>query len=89
MALVFQVETGSLAITLTASAHILFYSLPDSWATYFQALSRVDRIGQTRSISHYYLQCPGTLDAPMLTSLREKRDMHAELMGNPAGFLLG
>jgi Helicase conserved C-terminal domain len=89
MALVFQVRTGSLAITLTAAAHVLFYSLPDGWEDYWQALSRLDRAGQTRSISHYYLLAPGTVDMRQLDALREKRDMHAELMGNPRGFLLG
>lgn len=89
IALVFQVSTGSLAYNLTAASHVVFYSLPDSWVDYWQALSRVDRQGQRKAINHYYLVAPGTLDARMLRALREKRDMHAEIMGNPQGFLLG
>jgi SNF2 family DNA or RNA helicase len=88
-ALVFQVATGSLAITLTNCANILYYSLPDSWDTYWQSLSRVHRAGLSRSLSHHYILAPGTVDIRQLKSLRGKRDLHAELMGNPEDFLLG
>jgi SNF2 family DNA or RNA helicase len=88
-ALVFQVATGSLAITLTNCANILYYSLPDSWDTYWQSLSRVHRAGLSRSLSHHYILAPGTVDMRQLKALRGKRDLHAELMGNPEDFLLG
>lgn len=89
VALVFQVATGSLAITLTAATTVLFYSLPDNWEHYWQALQRVHRPGQTRGVVYHHLISPGTVDVSMLKALRGKANMHGELMGNTRAFVYG
>lgn len=88
MALVFQVATGSLAITLTAASEVLFYSLPDGWDTYYQCLARVHRAGQTKKVRYRHLVAPGTVDVTTLKALRAKADLHRELMGNMKAFLM-
>jgi SNF2 family DNA or RNA helicase len=89
MCLVFQVDTGSLAITLTAGSEVIFYSLPDSWDSYWQATNRVHRPGQNHKVRYRHLIAPGTVDVSILRALRGKSDMHSELMGNPREFLFG
>jgi SNF2 family DNA or RNA helicase len=87
--LVFQVQTGSLAITLTEANEVVFYSLPDGWDTYYQCFKRVHRAGQSRAVRIRHLVCPGTVDVSQLQSLRDKSDWQAELMQNPRGYLWG
>jgi SNF2 family DNA or RNA helicase len=88
-ALIFQVQTGSLAITLTNCAHVLFYSLPDGWEQYYQCTKRTHRQGQTRPVLYRHLICPGTVDITQLQTLRGRRDMHSELMRTPKDYLMG
>lgn len=87
--LVFQVQTGSLAITLTASNEVVFYSLPDGWDTYYQCFKRVHRAGQNRAVRIRHILCPQTVDVAQLASLKGKSDWQAELMKNPRGYLWG
>jgi Mesyanzhinovviridae DNA helicase len=86
---VFQVATGSLAIDLSAAHEALFYSLPDSFIDYYQAVSRFAGPKQKQAVRVRHLVCPGTVDIRQLAGLREKADLHAELMGNPKRFLFG
>lgn len=88
-ALVFQADAGSLAIELTAAAEVVFYSLPDSWDTFYQCLERVRGPKQNRPVRYTFLIARGTVDMSVLAALRNKRDMHAELMRSPKSFLLG
>jgi hypothetical protein len=88
-ALVFQVATGSEAITLTAASEVLFYSLPDGWLQYRQACDRVHRPGQAKPVRYRHLIARGTLDRSVLNTLVRRADQHAELMGDPGAFLRG
>lgn len=89
VAIIFQVDTGSLAITLTAASEVLFYSLPDGWITYWQCLARVHRQGQKMPVTYRHLYCPGTVNVKHMSTLREKADFHAELMRSPREVLFG
>lgn len=88
-ALVFQSEAGSLAIELTAAAEEFFYSLPDSWETFYQCLERVRGPKQQRPVRYSFLVAKGTADLSVLATLRGKRDMHRALMRNPRSFMYG
>lgn len=88
-ALVFQVETGSISIELSRAADVVFYSLPDSWGTFYQCLERVRGPKQKRPVRHSFIIARNTVDQSVLETLREKRDMHAEMMRHPRGFLFG
>ena len=88
-ALVFQAETGSLAIELTRAAEVVYYSLPDGWETFKQTGDRVMGPKQKRPVRYTYLLARGTVDNSVLEALRHKRDMHQEMMKNPRGFMFG
>lgn len=87
--IVFQAEAGSLGLDLTASAETFFYSIPDSWETFFQCTRRVLGPKQKRPVRHTFLTAMGTVDTAVLQAVRNKRDMHREMMGNPKSFLFG
>lgn len=87
--LVFQAEAGSLGLDLTAAAETFFFGLPDSWETYFQCLNRVKGPKQKRPVRHSFLITQNTVDSSVLASLRNKRDLHREMMNNPKSFLFG
>lgn len=87
--LVFQVDTGSLAITLTRAREVIFYSLPDSWDSYWQSCNRIHRIGQTSSVRYRHIVVPNTVDMSVLKALHRKSDMHRAIMQNPRGFFFG
>ena len=88
-ALVFQVEAGALAIELTNAAEVLFYSLPDSWESFYQATQRVQGPKQTRPVRHSFILAKNTVDQGVLDALRGKKDLHKELLRNPESFLFG
>jgi SNF2 family DNA or RNA helicase len=88
-ALVFQSEAGALAIELTRAAEVFYYSLPDSWETFKQTGDRVMGPKQTRPVRYTYLLARRTVDISVLSALRTKKDMHAEMMKHPRGFLFG
>ena len=88
-ALVFQCEAGALAIELTAAAESVFYSLPDSWESFYQATQRLAGPKQTRPVRHTFILARGTVDESVLHTLRSKKNLHAEMMDHPRAFLFG
>lgn len=87
--LVFQVQTGSLSIELTAAAEVILYSLPDSWELYWQILMRVCGPNQTRPVRYSHILARNTADLSVLGALRRKEDGHGEMMQTPRRFLMG
>lgn len=88
-ALVFQVQTGHLAIELSAAAEVVFYSPPDSWELYYQSLSRVLGPNQKRPVRYTHILAKHTLDASVMSSLSNKEDMHRVMYKDPRRFLYG
>jgi len=88
-ALVFQVQTGSLSIELSAAAEVVIYSPPDGWENYFQCLQRVMGPNQKRPVRYTHILARHTMDGPVMASLAAKEDYHATLLKNPRRFLYG
>lgn len=88
-ALVYQAQSGSLGIDLSAAAETFFYSTPDGWETFYQCTRRVLGPDQNRPVRHTILSASGTVDVSRLEALRGKKDMHREMMRNPRSFLMG
>lgn len=74
-ALVIQIQTGGLGITLTAADTAIFYSTSFSYADYEQARARIHRIGQKQPVTYIHLIAKGTIDEDVLTALREKKNV--------------
>lgn len=70
-----QIQTAGLGITLTAASIAVFYSLDFNFANYDQALARIDRIGQTKSITNIHIVAKDTIDDGVLQVLQRKRNV--------------
>jgi hypothetical protein len=88
-ALVFQYQSGSRAIELTAAAEVLYTSLPDGWVDFWQTLNRVRGPNQKRPVRITAICASGTVDRSVLYGLRAKEDIHRLLLRDPKRFLTG
>ena len=74
--LVGNVSVAGTGFTLTAADYCIFYSHSFSYGDRVQALKRVDRIGQRRSVIYYDLVCSRSIeDATIMPNLLGKQDV--------------
>jgi SNF2 family DNA or RNA helicase len=78
-AIIVQIKTGGVGITLTAADMTIIYSSTFSNLDYEQALARTDRIGQTKPTTVVHLACENTIDEEIFEALVSKRNL-AELV---------
>lgn len=67
--------SGGVGLDLTAASTVIYYSNTFNYADRAQSEDRCHRIGQTRPVAYHDLVCPGTLDAKILRTLAERRDL--------------
>ena len=67
-----QIRAGAEGVDLTRAAHCVFYSVSHSLGDYEQALARVHRPGQTRSVSYYHIVTRDTIDQSIYNALSRK-----------------
>lgn len=70
-----QVSTGSLGIDLSSASVTVFYSLPESLVTYDQAIHRIRKFKDQRTLSYYFLCGRGTVEEVNLAALRANLDL--------------
>jgi SNF2 family DNA or RNA helicase len=70
-----QIATAGLGITLTAASTMVFYSLDYSMSNFEQAKARIHRVGQSQPCTYLFLCAQNTVDAKILTALRDKADL--------------
>lgn len=81
-----QISSGGVGVDLTRAAHCAFLSLGYSLGDYEQALARIRRPGQTKSVCRYYhflAQVDGlktTIDQLVYSALRDRREVVEGLM---------
>jgi SNF2 family DNA or RNA helicase len=74
-ALVIQIATGGLGITLTAADTAIFYSNSYSYADFEQARARLHRIGQKNHVTYIHLIAKHTIDQKVMEALQQKRNL--------------
>lgn len=67
-----QIRAGAEGVDLTRAAHCVFYSVSHSLGDYEQALARIHRPGQARSVSYYHLVTRDTIDQSIYNALQKK-----------------
>ena len=67
-----QIQAGGLGIDLTRSAQCAYYSLGFSLGDYLQSKARLDRMGQTRSVTYTHFIATGTVDQVVYRALSER-----------------
>jgi SNF2 family DNA or RNA helicase len=78
-----QIQAGSLGIDLTPASVAVFYSLDYNYANYVQAMDRLHRIGQTRSVTYYHLIAERSIDRLVLETLRDKGNLAEAIIHDP------
>jgi len=83
-----QIDVAHRAITLTASAQVLFAEA--SWVpgVNFQAIKRCARFGQTRAVLARFAVMAGSIHEPIMRAMIRKAQMLAELWGEDMAFNL-
>lgn len=77
-----QIQTGGIAITLTAANVVIYYSNSYSLADRLQSEDRAHRIGQRNPVTYYDLICKGTVDKAVLKAIREKKNLADLITGD-------
>jgi SNF2 family DNA or RNA helicase len=83
-ALVVQVQSGSVGISLVRASVAIYYSLSSNLVEYDQSRSRIHRPGQKRPCTYIYLTCQGTIDQKILAALRARQDVIESIMRSVA-----
>ena len=79
--LVAQIRTLSLAVNeLVTASNAIFASLPQTRDDYIQARDRINRAGQTRPMTLWHAQAPGTVDEVILQSHRDRTNLEASII---------
>lgn len=87
-ALLAQIDSGAVAITLTASSNVVYHSMSWNYESAVQSRDRVHRIGQTKPVTYRYVQLVGpagqeSIDSLIHKALLRKGDIAAMIMENP------
>lgn len=78
--LVSNIAVGGYAITLTASAYAIYYSLNFALTDWLQSQDRIHRVGQTKVCQYIPLLCNGTVDTYVFKALGKKKDLSTSIV---------
>jgi SNF2 family DNA or RNA helicase len=67
-------KSGSEGIEFTYADKIIFFSPPESYTDYYQAIGRVHRLGQGKKVTIYKLNTHETIEESIYKSLENKED---------------
>jgi len=62
-------------LTLTEANYAFYYSLSYNFEEFYQSFRRMTRPGQKRSMTYYFLVCPGTIDEELLSAIKNKKNL--------------
>lgn len=78
--LVAQIRSGD-SVDLTRSRYCIYYSVGRiSLGDFDQSMSRVQRPGQTRNVTYYYLGAKGTIDEVVFAARNERREINQAVL---------
>lgn len=80
-------RVGGYGITLTAAQTVVYYSNSYDLEIRLQSEDRPHRAGLDHSVTYIDMIARGTVDEKITTSLRDKRNLAAEILGDPMNFL--
>lgn len=81
LVMIAQIKTISLSVNeLVTASHAIFSSLSRQRDEWVQARDRLHRIGQTKPVTFWYTEAPGTLDSVIHRSHIEKADLETAVL---------
>lgn len=88
--LVAQIAALNLGVNeLVSASHALFLSLSQRRDELVQAKGRLDRQGQIKPVTFYYLTVPGSIDEVVLRSHNDRTDLEKDLLKHIRGEAVG
>jgi SNF2 family DNA or RNA helicase len=78
--LICQQKTGGVGIDLYRASVCIFYSMSHSWIDYDQALSRLDRRGQTERVTIFLILAYDTIDDDKLEAVMSKSSLTSAIL---------
>jgi SNF2 family DNA or RNA helicase len=76
--------SGGIGITLTQAQDVVYYTNELNLETRLQSEDRAHRIGQKNNVTYHDFECLETLDAKVIDSLRNKKDIADVITGDPS-----
>lgn len=81
--LIAQIRTMSLAVNeLVTASHAIFASLSQRRDDFEQAKARLDRQGQTKPVTFWLAQVPGTVDEVIYRSHQQRTDLESAMLAH-------
>lgn len=74
-------QTGGFGLTLTAASSVVYYSNSYNLEHRIQSEDRAHRIGQSKPVVYVDLICTNTVDEMIVKSLRDKKQVATQVMG--------
>ena len=62
-------------LTLIEANYAFYYSMSYNFEEFYQSYRRMSRKGQTRTMTYYFLVCPGTIDEELIEAIRAKKNL--------------
>lgn len=86
LVLIAQTRTMSLAVNeLVTASHAIFASLPWQRDDVEQAIARLDRQGQTKPVTIWVTQAPGTVDEIVWTAIKNRTSVETSVLRHITG----
>lgn len=79
-------RVGGYGTTMVAAHTMLYYSNSYDLEVRLQSEDRIHRIGQNFNVTYIDLVARGTVDEKIISALRNKRNLAAEVLGDPVTF---
>jgi SNF2 family DNA or RNA helicase len=75
-----QIKAGSVGIDLTRSRYAIYFTLGFSLGDYLQSRKRLDRPGQTRTVTNIHLIATDTVDQQIYDALEKRQDVVEQIL---------
>jgi len=75
-----QIQAGSLGLNLTRASYLTFFSIGFSYGDWYQAISRIERKGQTEPMTIYNFIAEDTIDEKIYAVIKAKEKGSKNLM---------
>ena len=81
MVIVAQIKTLSVAVNeLVSASHAIFTTPTQQRDDYIQARDRLNRVGQTRPVTYWHMQVPGSIDELVMHRLDTRTELEDTLL---------
>nr|DAS09073.1 MAG TPA: Chromatin remodeling complex ATPase [Caudoviricetes sp.] len=83
MVIVAQIKTLSVAVNeLVSASHAIFTTPTQQRDDYIQARDRLNRVGQTRPVTYWHMQVPGSIDELVMHRLDTRTELESTLLNH-------